>query len=144
MNLCKKLLNSVLFILMMNCSENSKNLVGEWKSEIRGYQTFDLVFKDSENLIYTAGIEVVGGKNYTIGGDKVDVKYEIDYSKKPIWLDIVFYEKDENKERVRVKYIIEFLTENKMLIAGGDYPESRPKSFEKTTNTSSLILNKVP
>lgn len=133
-----------LTIITIGCSNSSKNHIGEWESVIRGNGAMDLVFKNSENIIGTFGFETFGGENYVVDGVKYKVKYEMDYSKKPIWLDIVYYKEENNEETGRIMYLIEFLTENKMRLASTNSPtERRPKTFEDTNNIPPVVLNRV-
>ena len=137
--------NSLIIFLttIVGCSDNSKNHIGEWESVIRGNGTMDLIFKNSEDIVGTSGFETFGGENYLINGVKYNVKYEMDYSKKPMWFDIVYYKVENNEETGRIMYLVDFLTEDKMRLVSSNNPtEIRPKSFEDT-NIRPIVLNRV-
>jgi hypothetical protein len=78
------------------------------------------------------------------GGVKGECKYEIDYSKNPIWFDVVIYEQGKTEEMGRIKGIIQFITDNKMqyrmtLSFGGD----RFDKFDTEDKQSTIVLDKV-
>jgi len=92
---------------------------------------------DSLVEILDDSIPVLGGPFYKLNdGQPGTCKYEIDYSKNPIWLDVVVFPKGQNKEIGRMKGIVRFVSSNKMewrINPGG----------ERFTNFDSLAPNEV-
>ena len=81
-----------------------------------------------------------GGNDLEIDGHKAELKYEIDYSKSPIWLDLitVVYGKDGQIGEGRLKGIVKFLTDKKIEYRiGHNITDERPVEFDKV-NTEIL------
>jgi hypothetical protein len=86
---------------------------------------------DSTAQILDDSIPVLGGPGYFLNDGKPGVcKYEIDYSKQPIWLDLVVYEKGQSVERGRIKGIVRFPSSNRMDLRMNSMPNAeRFKDF---------------
>jgi hypothetical protein len=84
-NIKSLLLISVILILQ-SCSNPNDQHIGEWKTTDNG-KTASLILDKSNHAILVQDNQVIGGKDFETNGIKRDCKYEIDYSKNPIWLD---------------------------------------------------------
>ena len=81
---------------------------------------------------------------------KIKVYYEVNYTKSPVFFDIVHFDVENNEEIMRTKCIIEFFSSRKMqinwnLLRGKTsedalYSLTRPKDFE---SKKSFVLTKV-
>ena len=68
-----------------------------------------------------------------------DFKYVIDYSKKPVWLDLIY---SREGKPYRAKMIIQFL-DNNQLKWRTFFNDKRPTEFTPKDPDSTIILNRV-
>ena len=119
-----------LGIAICSCSSNTENEkhIGEWEGVSEG-KMVNMVLDESMNAIMSGdGQETIGGDDYYVKeGLRGFCKYEIDYSKNPIWLDIVLSDEDPNSNiEVKLIGIIRFLAEDKI-----EYRMSPPFSKDR-------------
>lgn len=139
-NIKTLLLIAVVFILQ-NCSNPNQRHIGEWKGTDKG-KTASLILDKSNHAVLVQGNEVIGGKEFEMNGVKGECKYEIDYSKDPIWLDLVVYEQGKTQEKVRLKGIIRFITDTKIEYRLG-FTGERFDKFDPDDKESTIVLDKV-
>lgn len=135
------LLITVIFILQ-SCSNSNERHIGEWKGTDNTGKTASLVLDKNSHAVFVINNQVLGGTEFEMQGVKAECKYEIDYSKNPIWLDIVICEKGKKEEKARLKGIIRFITDNKLeyrLNFGGE----RFDKFDSDENENTIVLDKV-
>lgn len=135
----KCLLIICVSLILYSCSsQRDRRIIGEWKNN--GDNT-DLIFDDSDHIFFVRNNnQVDGGNDFKIDGHKAELKYEIDYSKSPIWLDFitVVYGKDGQIGEGRLKGIVKFLTDKKIEFRiGHSVNDDRPVEFDKA-NTEIL------
>jgi len=120
------LLSILLGIAIFSCSSANKKHIGEWEGVSEG-EMVNLVLDESMNAIMSGdGQETLGGDDFYLqDGVKGFCKYEIDYSKNPIWLDIILSDENSNTE-VKLLGIIRFLADNKI-----EYRMSPPFSTDR-------------
>jgi hypothetical protein len=134
------LLISVIFILQ-SCSNPNERHIGEWKGIDKG-KTESLILDKSNHAILVQGNQVIGGKEFEMNGIKGECKYEIDYSKNPIWLDLVVYEQGKSQEKVRLKGIMRFITDNKIEYRL-DFTGKRFDTFDPEDKENTIVLDKT-
>ena len=137
----KTILLLALIFIFYNCSNPKERHIGEWKGVDKG-QTGSLILDKNNNAILVSGNQVIGGKDFELNGIKADCKYEIDYSKNPIWLDIVVYEQGNTQEKVRLKGIMRFVTDNKIEYRT-DFTGNRFDSFDPKDKENTMVFDKV-
>jgi hypothetical protein len=145
MKIIKKITKTLIVVLIsvaiLNCSSKNVRHIGEWKGTDKG-KTGSLIMDKTNHAIFVIDNQVLGGNDFVINGVKGECKYEIDYSKNPIWLDIVIYEKGKNEEKGRLKGIIEFITDNKieyrLNLTGERFDKFDPEDKENT-----IVLDKI-
>lgn len=135
------LLISSTIISCNHTNQNTKLHLGEWKipdkADKKGGGS---VVLDENNYITPIFDDDVDKKDYY--NSKLQFKYEIDYSKNPIWIDIIFYEKGTNVEKNRVKGIVKFITDNKAECRFSDFLKNdtdRPTEFDQET----VVFDKI-
>lgn len=136
-----KILLIVFIIILQNCSYITDKHIGEWKGTDKG-KTSSLILDENNHATLISENSVLGGEEFEIEGIKATMKYEIDYSKKPIWLDLVFYEQGKPKEKGRMKGIVRFITNNKIeyrLAFSGD----RYDNFDSDDKENTIVLDKI-
>ena len=104
----KKSLVFLVTFIGLNCIAQEYRHIGEWRGA-----NGSLTLKNSGDAILIAGNNIIGGNGYKINNLNVDVKFEINYAKSPIWLDLVFYEVGKN-EMGRFRGIVRFITHDKI------------------------------
>jgi len=77
-----------------------------------------------------------------INGIKAELKYEVDFAKNPIWIDLIAIEKETKIEKGRIKGILKYINENNIEILL-DFNGKRYKNFEKENEEYILMLKKV-
>lgn len=132
----------ILFIipilLFQSWSYSNDKHIGEWK----GSEKSSLILDRNNHAILVFGNMVFGGENFMIQGKKPVIKYEIDYSKNPIWLDIVLYEEGNPSELLRLRGIVRFLTDTKIEYRV-DFDGGRFESFDPLDQLNTMVLDKV-
>jgi hypothetical protein len=123
---------ALILFFLVGCKSKSK-IIGEWTTQDKYSDKGTLIFKEDGTFISING----DGKIDNMGFKTNRIKYELNQSKNPNWLDFVFFNADTNEEIVRMRGIIEFLSDNTARIGfmanKSDLIEmlSRPKSFEE-------------
>jgi hypothetical protein len=141
--LIKRILIFALTILIFGCSNSNQKHIGEWTGSDK-VKTGSLILYKGNSAVFVIGNQVLGGDNFEINGVKSTLKYEIDYSKDPIWLDLVLYEEGQKQENVRLKGIIRFLTNTKMEYRlNFDSSAERFTKFDIEDNENTIVLDKV-
>ena len=112
--------------------------LGKWEGTDNAGETASISFeKDGYVVLYRSGETL---------GDKRDreplLKYEFDYSKTPIWLDFVIYDL-QGKEHGRMKSIVKFLADDKMVWRISENQSERPADFDEKDKESTIVLKRV-
>ena len=142
--LIKRVLILILTIVIFGCSNSNQKHIGEWTCSDNTGETGSLILNKGNSAVFIVGNQVLGGDNFEINGVKATLKYEIDYSKDPIWLDLVIYEEGQKQETVRAKGIIRFLTNNKMEYRFKPEPSvDRFTKFDSEDKENTIVLDKV-
>ncbi|WP_395044218.1 hypothetical protein [Flavobacterium sp.] len=134
----KKLLFTFLIILLLSFNQDNYKHIGEWQGNDETGQVGTLILDKNNNITFKIGNETMGGNDFVINGIKAELKYEIDYSKIPIEIDFVGYEKGNTLEKGRMKGIIKFVSDDKLEMAS-NFNDERPENF----NENSIVLNKI-
>jgi hypothetical protein len=146
MNKLKKIKHTLILVivtLLFSCSKPDQKHIGEWTGTDKG-ETGNLILNESNSAAFVIGNQVLGGDNFEMNGVKASLEYEIDYSKNPIWLDLVAYEKEKKKEKGRLKGIIRFLTDTKMEYRLSFDPSGdRFTKFDSEDKENTIVLDKV-
>ena len=138
-----KILLISLVICNFSYSQNDKlSLIGNWN--ITDYWGNESVFILSEDnyASMTLNGEFIDGKNFIIRGGKNDgqkgeMKYIINYEKKPIEIDLIAIK--ENKEMGRILGVIKQITENKFLMIWS-FNGERNSDFSENNNEKIMTV----
>ena len=136
------LLLFLMVIIFQSCSSNTKRHIGVWEGVNSKGIPVNLVLDENKNVVLIQNNEVIGGNEFEYEGKKADFKYEIDYSKDPIWLDFVLYEKGTTQEKTRLKGIIRFITDKKMEYRM-NFQKGRYENFDPNDKEFTIVLDKV-
>jgi hypothetical protein len=117
----------VLVFLVVQCGGSQTQHLGEWSGAdhtgVKGSFTFN---KDGTGTLVQ-------------GNASVDFRYEINYDKRPIWLDLII---TENGTETRTKSIIEFI-ETDTLRWRTFFNETRPTAFPEPDPIHTIVLTRV-
>jgi hypothetical protein len=117
--------------------QETKHL-GKWEGTDNSGETAAVSFeKDGYAVLYLNG-ETMGEKR----DQEPLVKYEFDYSKNPVWLDLIVCDL-QGKERGRMKSIVKFLSDDQMLWRIGNDESTRPTGFDDQDKENTVLLKKV-
>lgn len=138
----KSLLPILLIFIFHSCSNSKDKLIGEWHGVTDTGESTTIIMDENDHFFLVIGNYVIGGDNYlNLEGKPLECKYEIDYSKNPIWLDIISYEKSTSKEIYRLRGIVRFISENKIEIRLNN-EGNRYNSFDPEDNKHTIIVDK--
>lgn len=133
----KLLLLIVILPLLSITSVNAQDqFIGKWL----GDDGKDLGFVQFDQEGYATlglGDQIMGGKEFTLRGEKGSMTYEIDASKQPIEIDLIVT-KLESGEQKRLFCIAQFINDNEMQFAM-DFNNQRPLEF---TEENSIVLKR--
>ena len=147
----KSLLIIATIFILQSCSTPNERHIGEWKGTDEG-KTVSLILDKSNYAVFVSDNQVIGGKDFQIAKELpfwslsiflrnvigFECKYEIDYSKNPILLDLVIYEQGKTQEKGRLKGIIRFITDNKI-----EYRGLWPTANVPEVKDITIVLDKV-
>lgn len=102
-------------IFLFSCADSKSRHIGEWSNNDGGRNWVVKFTPDSLVQILDDSIPVLGGPYYKLNdGQPGTCRFEIDYTKNPIWLDVVVFPKDQKMEIGRIKGIVRFISSDKM------------------------------
>lgn len=137
----KKLLIILLvfpFFSFLSPDYKAADFVGRWQGEDNGDVVF-MVFDAEGYVSMKMGEEVVGGKEYTVAGRKISMKYKIDDTTHPIHVDFVVTDL-ETKEQDIMLGIATFDDIDNMHLAFDVEGSKRPVVFDEE---NSIVLSRV-
>lgn len=138
----------IFFVLIstVSCTEINTNQkhIGEWIGYDKGKKV-SLLLNDDNTTALVHGNQVIGGDNQDCDGIKCSLRYEIDYSKDPIQLDIFMYNESESiRSDFSMRCIIRFLSTTKMeLRANFDPSTDRFTYFDYNDIENTCVFEKV-
>jgi len=137
---------SILFFTLVfiftGCSNNEDKIVGEWSGLDRG-EVFKLILDKNKEATLVSNNLVLGGKDFIVKGIKAQMRYEINYSKEPIWLDLIVYRNDK-EETTTIKGIVKFITDTKIQYRLNLTPNGeRFDGFDVEDKSNTIVLDKV-
>lgn len=124
----------MLFVLA-SCGESKKsdpatfNFTGEWVEKKEGGKEDKLILKADSTA------EMILSEP---GANQMPMKYSIDRSKSPMHIDIMVYDSASKEELGRMKGLIEIVDADKIHLALGDEPETRPADMKNKDIVSEL------
>ena len=119
----------VISTLLVSCGKTKHTEhIGEWSGVDYTGKTGGVVFERD-------------GTGKIIERDtSISCRYEIDYSKRPIWLDLIL---TQNGKEVRMKSIIEFIEDNNKMRWRTYFDDTRPTAFLEKDPQHTIVLSRV-
>ena len=105
---------SFLIVILGSFAPPGHNIVGEWKGSDKTGKSASFILDKTNHLTMIMDGKVMSGEEHEVNGKKVEIKYEVDETKKPIWLDFVFYIDGVRDDTKTAKGIIRFVTDTKI------------------------------
>jgi hypothetical protein len=135
------LLHLIAINSIISCTQPEKWHIGEWQMEDKN-RLVSFIFKEDQTAVLVRGNQVYGGDGFFIEENLYQLKYEIDYTKNPVWLDFVVLN-GESKEINRLRGILRFLTENKLEFRlNFDDPQVRYQNFDPNDVQNTGVLER--
>ena len=100
----------IAIVALLTACTSKPDITGKWLNVSKPEE--GMVFEKDGFLYIFEDNNMKGGENIEMEGQLCQLKYEINYDKKPIWLDLVTIDKATNKEAKRVFGIINIIDEN--------------------------------
>ena len=137
----------ILFVVIMTVTfcvskptlMESNRIIGKWVGESEG-EKGSITF----NIDGTALIEL---EDYILGSNDdypLILKYEIDYSQSPIYLDFIAYDDEFKYELGRIKGLLNFITAGQIEICINFDEINRPNNFEcENKDEDYIILDRI-
>ena len=110
-----------LLIISFLCISSSEfqaedKLIGKWEATDYLNNTSEFIFTEEKTALINIRGQRFGGTDFQINGKPVELKYRINDTKSPMWLDLIASEKESGTVLLKVKGIIEFISFNKAKI----------------------------
>ncbi|MFL9844774.1 hypothetical protein [Flavobacterium rhizosphaerae] len=102
------------------------DIVGTWQAT-NNDQKFILTFDKEGYATLQKGGEIIGGKEFTLYGEKGSMTYKLNYAKDPDEIDITIRQNSTGREKV-IKGIFKVISLDEMLLAM-DF-DNRPANFD--------------
>ena len=91
-------------------------LIGNWQATDYWNNTSNFIVTEERLVTLSIKGQRFGGNDFQMNGNDVELKYSINDSKTPIWLDFIATEKESGAVLLKVKGIVEFESYNKAKI----------------------------
>lgn len=130
----RKIIHAFLFFIIILSSLTSQsqelnktNLIGKWVAKGEETRISYIIFEKEGYATFEIEGEVIGGKDFTIKGEKAEMKYEINNNVEPNQIDFIVT-KLEKGEQMKLLCIAKFKSKNILhfAITNGD---ERPTDF---------------
>lgn len=102
------------------------DIVGKWQGNDAG-QTFTMIFDKEGYVTLQKGDEVMGGKEFTLNGEKGAMTYKTDFTKEPDELDLIVTRLTTKQQKI-LKCIFKVVNDNEMKIFL-NFTDVRPTDF---------------
>lgn len=138
----------LIFFSFITCKaqNDSKelNLTGNWILTDYWNNNSDFILTEDNFVLMTINGEVLDGKKFIIKGGKnngeiAELKYSIDYTKKPIEIDFVAYK--DKQEKGRILGAIKMIRENEFLMTLS-FDGKRNLNFSKENEEKIMIARR--
>lgn len=115
-------------------------IAGRWYGGVPGEESKDyMIFeKDQKYISMITNGETIGGKDYEVDGNILDLKYEIDNTQSPATIDFIFYY--QGSPMGRLKGLINMIdSDSFQILIAEDLEEPRPTSLSDPNNKAALF-----
>jgi len=144
MNFIKSILITIVLFSYVPAGiiQTDNKLVGEWNGTDYWNNKSDLIFTTEKNVSLTINGQKIGGKDFEVKGVKAELKYELDKSKNPIWIDLIAIETESKTEKGRILGVLKFIDDNNAEILL-NFNGERFENFDKENEQSIIKMNRV-
>jgi hypothetical protein len=129
-------------LLLASCGKQSPSIHGEWKVEGDPKNKAYIFSTDGGLTVFENGIVV------SSPAENIKMKYEIDETKKPHWMDFVMFNTGNNAEMARFKMIYEWVDEYHIKISSSSNPGmdvfTRPSEFGTQPGDTKILMRTEP
>ena len=115
--------------------------VGTWEGIDDGDRGI-ITLNRNKTAVMQLGGKTYGGEDARLDGQPYVLRYRIDYSKKPMWIDFIMVGKD-GTEMNRIKGIFTYLSRNQIMLCLSFRAAERPLVFEETSHIDTIIMSRL-
>lgn len=137
---------TILLLLIANITgmyaQSPSDVVGKWEGTDYDNNPSELIFTEDSFVSFTINGETLGGENFSINGQKADLKYFIDSLKNPFWIDFIVYSRAENIEKGRIKGVLKFIDIDNVQIAIS-FDGNRTSNFGEDNKESIITMRRI-
>jgi len=119
------------------------SLVGEWRGTDNTQKSAVFIFSQDEYLTMIMDGKTMGGKDFEVNGKKVDIKYEVNSIKTPMWLDFVFYLEGKKLEGKTSNGIFRFIDANRIELRMNNTTNTHYDKFDASDKENTIFLTRV-
>lgn len=131
---------SLILCFCTAMAQKTGNITGTWEGIDGSGEVAQMIFSPDGFVTLKFSGQSLGGENFEIKGKKADLKYQLDTTKDPMWLDIIGYERPDNIEKGRMKALVRF-TDADTLEMTINFDGTRPAGFDQE-NADSITLTR--
>ena len=129
-------------LLLFACSGKNNRHIGEWWSTDKYGNTIKLILDKNNNATELLDSQIIDMEwIHKVKDRRVEFKYEIDYTKDPIWFDLILYDKKTENEKKRIKAIIRFINDDK-IECRSSMNSNRYERFDSTDDLNVRFLER--
>ncbi|MGZ9676576.1 hypothetical protein [Flavobacterium sp. GNP001] len=122
--------------------QSPSDIVGKWEGIDYLNNPSELIFTEDSFVSFTINCEKLGGENFSIKGQKADLRYFIDSVKNPFWFDFIVYSRTEKIEKGRIKGVLKFIDIDNIQIAVS-FDGTRITDFSEKNKESTITLKRI-
>lgn len=126
---------------IVNEREKNIEIIGEWIGIDKTGMKSTLILDKTNHATLVSNNQVLGEGERD--GIKFECKYDFDYTKTPMWLDILLIHKESQKELLRIKGIVRFITDTKIEFRVSFNGRRRFNNFDFNDKENTMVLDKV-
>jgi|SRR6478735_135561 len=134
----KVLIALVALIFIFSFTPTKNQHVGTWKGVDEGVTAY-FIFDSAGFATFQFDGKNIGGRSFVMEGTTAQMTYVIDYTTKPISIDLIVSAVKTGEEIQRAKGIVEFVSAEKMKVNIDFLSKGRPTSF---TGEDAFVLTK--
>jgi hypothetical protein len=141
-----KLLRAVpallIAIFFMSFSAPTRSIFGEWTGTDKSGKSASFIFEKTHHLVMIMSGERMDGHKHDVNGHEVEIKYEVDETKSPMWLDFAFYKDGEKLKDKTIKGIFRYLSDNKIELRMDFDTGKRFERFDADDKDNTIVMTR--
>jgi hypothetical protein len=141
-NTFRALMALFISVLFWSFTPPAHNIIGEWAGTDKTGKSAVFIFDKTLNVVMIMNGEKMDGHEHERDGHKVEIRYELNETQKPMWLDFTFYKDGVKNEKNTAKGIFRYLSDNKIELRMNFDSDTRYEKFDTEDKESTVILTR--